>query len=125
MKGILAAAALAALSASPAAADWAPGHAAASGGWHPDTAFPSTPPIERYGKGGKGLRRYARAQIREAEFRRWQENERAFRPAIAALEDSRGRCDRRLKAALDSGDQEEIGEARDFCKPKAYGPQLR
>ena len=126
MKSILAAAAATALFATPAAADWAPGHsAAAAGGWHPGPAIPPPSVLEGYGKGRKGLRRYARAQIREAEYRRWQENERALRPAVAAMEDSRGRCDRRLKSALESGDQEEISEARAYCSPKAYGPQLR
>ena len=126
MKRILAAAAVAALFTTAAAADWAPGHsAAAAGGWHADTAFPPPSVLERYGKGRKGMRRYVRAQIREAEYRRWQEDERALRPAVAAMEDARGRCDRRLKSALESGDQEEISEARAYCSPKAYGPQLR
>ena len=113
------------LAATPAAADWAPRASAAPKAWHPDTAFPSTPPIQRFGKGLKGMRRFGRGLSRDTEFRRFQEERAAFRPAAAQLEDSRVRCDSRLRAALDSGDQAEIEDAREYCRPKAYGPQLR
>jgi hypothetical protein len=124
MKSLLAAA-IALAAATPAAADWSPGRAPASRGWYPDTAFPSTPPIQRYGKGNKGVRRFGYGLARDAEFKRFQQDAIAIRPAAAGMEDSRGRCDRRLKAALDSGDQAELEAAREYCKPKAYGPQLR
>jgi hypothetical protein len=117
----------------PASADWAPGRSGAAAGWQgsagpgwiPDDAFPSTPPIQRFGKGHKGVRRFGRSLIREAEYRRWQQDATALRPAAVRLEDSRGRCDRLLKEALQRGDQDEIAEKTDFCRPRAYGPQLR
>ena len=124
MKSFLAAA-LAFSLATPAAADWAPGRSAAAPQWHPDTGFPSTPAIQRYGKGRKGMLRFGRGLSRDAEFRRAQDASIAFRPAVMRMEDSRGKCDSRLKAALDSGDQAALEEARDYCKPKAYGPQFR
>jgi hypothetical protein len=119
------AAASAALIATPASADWAAGRSGAAPGWTSDRAFPSTPPIQRYGKGQKGLRRFGKGLVREAESRRWQEDKLALRSAAARMEDSRGRCDRLLKAALDSGDRAEIEEKTEYCRPKAYGPQPR
>jgi hypothetical protein len=129
---VLAAAAAAAFVAAPASADWAPGRSGAAPmdwgatpAWHGEDAFPTTPPIQRFGKGYKGVRRFGRSLVREAEFRRWREDAIVLRPAAARLEDSRGRCDRLLKDALERGDQAEIEEKREYCRPKAYGPHTR
>jgi hypothetical protein len=121
---ILAAAACVGFLATPAAADWAGGHSPGYG-WHPDTAFPSTPPIQRYGKGIKGVKRFGRGLSRDAEFRRWQEDNRAFHQAAVRTEDVRARCDILLRNALERGDQAEIVDARERCKPRAYGPYPR
>jgi hypothetical protein len=125
MKLALSFATAAAFLSAPALADFAPGRTAAAPGWTPDYNFPSTPAIQRYGKGQKGLRRYARGLVREAEYRRWQQDAIAFRPAAARMEDARGRCDSLLKAALESGDQAEIESTRERCKPRTYGPYAR
>jgi hypothetical protein len=94
----------------------------AGAGWHPDESFPSTPAIQRYGKGRKGMKRFDRSLVREAEFRRFREEGFALRGATAVMEDRRSRCDRLLKDALASGNQAEIEERTEFCRPQPYGP---
>jgi hypothetical protein len=123
MKAWIAAATGIVLCATPAAADRGGRRSLPGPVWYPGGGFPS--PIERYGKGVKGMKRYQRALEREEDFRRFQEDRAAFRGAASGMEDARARCDRRLKAALEGSDQAEIEEAREFCRPKAYGPQLR
>ena len=128
---VIAVAASAARVATPASADWVAGRTSAgpawggSHGWQPDDAFPSTPPIQRFGKGKKGMRRFNRSLVRDAEYRRFQQDAMVYRAAASRLEDSRSRCDVLMKDALESGNQAEIEEKREFCRPKAYGPHAR
>lgn len=115
----LIAAALAASAPAPLGTDFAPGGEAYGATWNWNGRRPV------HARPGRKMRHLDRYMIREAQLERRAEDWQAIAPAAARMEDARGRCDRRLAEALESGDQQALAEARDFCKPHPYGPLLR
>ena len=125
MKARMLAAAAALILSTPASADFAAGRSGAGYGQPGHWSSDHRSPLERFGKGVKGARRYSRFKMRELDLQRYEADLKALRPAAARMEDSRGRCDHVLRAALDSGRAAEIQDARERCKPRLYGPYLK